>query len=99
MSLTKCLTPLALLLAVSGCAAKERIRPFFPPAADLAAATEPKPIVCAIQSATAKLRPLDVERPCCDAGYAYETWLAQCAEHDAGRCRCADPPNIVRSEN
>lgn len=29
---------------MSGCASKERIRPLFPPAADIRAATEPKPV-------------------------------------------------------
>jgi hypothetical protein len=33
-----------LLLAVSGCAGRERIQPLFPPAADVKAASEAKPV-------------------------------------------------------
>ena len=43
-SLTMSLILLPSLLAVSACAGRERIQPLFPPAADVSAAIEPKPI-------------------------------------------------------
>lgn len=41
-----------------------------------------------LNAALDKLRPLDIERPCCDAGYAYETWRRQVDAHDRGECPC-----------
>ncbi len=42
--LIRCLAPIGLLLAAPGCTERVRISPLFPPAQDLKAATEPKPV-------------------------------------------------------